>query len=188
MCCKVQRWSLVSRCCWRFARCSSASPSIGHVDLKEKIEACQTTGLAGRLLVEDVPLTGTGDARYFRYDVHGQRTWEIGPQESSGIRLALFEYRDSDDKPLSVKEGSIPNESSTSLTEFRRVDHGYDARRNPERETGSAAGTAHTLVQRTFDLRNRLECEARRMNPDAFVSLWPSPDFDDIYKRLAAFS
>jgi hypothetical protein len=39
------------------------------------------------------------------------------------------------------------------------------------RDTASAAGTTHTVLQRTFDLRGRLECEARRMNPDAFLSL-----------------
>ena len=54
---------------------------------------------------------------------------------------------------------------------FRRVDHAYDARRNPERETLSVGGTAHTVVQRTFDQRNRLECEARRMNPATFGAL-----------------
>ncbi len=128
--------------------------------------------LARRLFVEDGPRPGTGDAKYFRYDVHGRRTWEIGPAESTGVRLArCFTYRDSDDKVVSAEEGSVTSPTDTSLTVFRRVDHAYDARRNPERETLSVGGTAHTVVQRTFDQRNRLECEARRMNPAAFVSL-----------------
>ena len=128
---------------------------------------------AGRLLIEDGPLPGTGDAKYFRYDVHGRRKWEIGPLESNGTRLARqFEYRDADDKVEYVDEGSVTNPTNPAFTAvFRRIDHAYDARRNPERETVSATGTAHTVVQRTFDLRNRLECEARRMNPDAFVAL-----------------
>ena len=68
---------------------------------------------------------------------------------------------------LSSSVRSIP----TALTVFRQTDHAYDSQRNPKLETVSAAGTTHTLVQRTFDLRGRLECEARRMNPAAFVSL-----------------
>ncbi len=127
---------------------------------------------AGRLLVEDGPLSGTGDAKYFRYDVHGRREWEIGPAESTGIRLARkITYRDADDKVQYVDEGSLPSATSTSFTVFRRFAHDYDDRRNPELESVAAGGVTHTLVQRTFDQRNRLQCEARRMNPDDFVSL-----------------
>ncbi len=138
----------------------------------ETLETHYTYDDAGRLLIEDGPLPGTGDARYFRYDDYGRRTWEIGPAESTGVRLARrSSYRDSDDKLVSVEEGSIPNELSTSLTVFRRIDHAYDDWRNPKLETVSAAGTAHMLVQRTFNARGRMECEARRMNPAVFVSL-----------------
>ena len=127
---------------------------------------------AGRLTVENGPLTGTGDAKYFCYDQFGRRTWEIGPLEGTGERLARrFSYDDSDDKLMSVEEGSVPSSTCGSLTVFRRIDHGYDPRRNPEFETLSAGGTIYTLTQRTFDLQNRLECEARRMNPAAFGSL-----------------
>jgi RHS repeat-associated protein len=128
---------------------------------------------AGRLKVEDGPLPGTDDARYFHYDVHGRREWEIGPLESNGTRLARqFEYRDADDKVDYVDEGSVTNPTNPSFTAvFRRIDHDYDARRNPKLEAVSVGGVTHTLVQRTFDQRNRLQCEARRMNPAAFVSL-----------------
>jgi RHS repeat-associated protein len=126
---------------------------------------------AGRLLEEDGPLSGKSDAKYFRYDVHGRRTWEIGPLESNGTRLARkFKYRDADDKLDWVDEGSVTSPTDTSLTVFRRIDHDYDARRNPDLETVSAGGTIHTVVQRTFDQGNRLQCEARRMNPDEFGS------------------
>ncbi|MGQ0384689.1 MAG: hypothetical protein ACT4UP_08435, partial [Gammaproteobacteria bacterium] len=139
----------------------------------ETLETRYTYDDAGRLLIEDGPLPGTGDARYFRYDVHGRREWEIGPLESNGTRLARqFEYRDADDKVEYVDEGSVTNPTNPSFTAvFRRIDHAYDSQRNPVRDTVTAAGTTHTLVQRTFDTRGRLECEARRMNPAAFVSL-----------------
>lgn len=128
---------------------------------------------AGRLKVEDGPLPGTADARYFHYDVHGRREWEIGPLESNGTRLARkFDYRPADDKLKWVDEGAVTNPTNPSFTAvFRRVDYGYDARRNPTLEAVSAGGVTHTLVQRTFDQRNRLECEARRMNPAAFGAL-----------------
>jgi len=128
---------------------------------------------AGRLTVEDGPLSGTGDARYFRYDQFGRRTWEIGPLESNGTRLArYFDYRDSDDKVDFVDEGAVTNTTNPSFTTvFRHIDYGYDAQRNPNLETVSVGGVTHTLVQRTFDQRGRLDCEARRMNPAAFGSL-----------------
>jgi len=138
----------------------------------ETLETRYTYDDAGRVLIADGPLPGTGDAQYFRYDVHGRRTWEIGPAQVSGLRFATrFAYRDADDQLISVEAGSIPNESSVALSVFRRTDHAYDGQRNRVRETVSAAGTPQALVQRTFDQRGRLECEARRMNPDAFLAL-----------------
>lgn len=38
--------------------------------------------------MEEGPLAGTSDAKYFLYDVHGRREWEIGPLEGNGARLA----------------------------------------------------------------------------------------------------
>lgn len=127
---------------------------------------------AGRLKVEDGPLPGTGDAKYFRYDAFGRREWEIGPLESSGLRLARkISYRPADDKVTRIEEGSVTSSTDTALVEFRHTDYGYDSRRNPDRDTVVADELPQTVVQRTFDLRNRLQCEARRMNPDDFGSL-----------------
>jgi RHS repeat-associated protein len=127
---------------------------------------------AGRLTVEDGPLPGTADARYFRYDIHGRLEWDIGPLESSGIRLARkITYRDADDKVTRIQEGSVTSPTAPSLTVFRRTDYEFDNRRNPNRDSLISAGVTYTVVQRTFDQRNRLQCEARRMNPDAFGSL-----------------
>jgi RHS repeat-associated protein len=138
----------------------------------ETLETHYTYDDAGRLLIEDGPLPGASDAKYFRYDVHGRRTWEIGPADTSGLRFAKrLTYRDSDDNVIIVEEGSIPNESSTALTVHRRNEFEFDAQRNPKLEKLSVSATTHTLVQRTFDTRGRLECEARRMNPAAFTSL-----------------
>jgi len=127
---------------------------------------------AGRLVSTDGPLPGTDDALYNRYDVHGRKVWEIGPRGANGVRNARrFDYRDSDDKPVSTEEGSVSDPANPVLSVLSRTDLGYDARRNPVREAVSASGTAHSLVQRTFDDRGRLDCEAVRMNPAAFGAL-----------------
>lgn len=126
----------------------------------------------GRLLSTDGPLPGTDDAVYNRYDVYGRRTWEIGAKGANGHRTAKWlTYRDSDDKVIAVEIGTVNDPSSSTLSVLNRIDTEYDARRNPAREALSAAGTTHTVSQRTFQNSGRLECEATRMNPAAFGSL-----------------
>lgn len=127
---------------------------------------------AGRLLSEDGPLAGSGDAKYYRYDVHGRRTWEIGPFGANGLRAARrTTYRDADDKALTVEEGTVPDAASTALTVHVQTAYSYDSRRNPVTEGVSAQGTTYSLTQRSFEDSGRLECQARRMNPAAFSSL-----------------
>ena len=124
---------------------------------------------AGRLLSADGPLPGSADATYSRYDVLGRRTWEIGAADAGGVRLATRSvYRDSDDKLLFVERGTIPAHDSAALTVLSRTDFAYDPRRNPVREAVSAAGGVHGLIERSFDDRGRLLCEARRMDPASF--------------------
>ncbi|MBV6422921.1 MAG: hypothetical protein NAOJABEB_00708 [Steroidobacteraceae bacterium] len=138
----------------------------------ETLETHYTYDDAGRLKVEDGPLPGDGDAKYFHYDVLGRRIWEIGAADPDGVRLAkLSDLRDSDDKVNYVDEGSVTDPVNPALTPFRRVTYEYDGQRHPKLESVSAEGATHTVVQREFDTRNRLECEARRMNPAVFGAL-----------------
>jgi RHS repeat-associated protein len=138
----------------------------------ETLETRYTYDAAGRVLSEDGPLLGTDDANYFRYDVHGRKTWEIGPLGANGLRNARrFTYRSADDKVLSTEEGTVTDPSSTSLAVSVRADLTYDGHRNPATERLSAAGTTYSLLQRSFEDSGRLQCEARRMNPAAFGSL-----------------
>ncbi|MGH8239924.1 MAG: hypothetical protein ACREXP_23325, partial [Steroidobacteraceae bacterium] len=138
----------------------------------ETLETRYTYDGAGRQLSVDGPLLGTDDAKYFRYDVYGRKTWEIGPLGANGLRNARqFTYRNSDDKVLSSEQGTVTDPSSPTLTVFTRTDLSYDNHRNPTTETVSASGTTHTLVQRSYDDSGRVECEARRMNPAAFTAL-----------------
>lgn len=138
----------------------------------EVLETRYTYDLAGRLLSEDGPLPGTDDANYYRYDVHGRRTWEIGPLGANGFRNArhFITYRDADDKLVNFEDGTVPNPLSSVLAQHTHTQISYDTRRNPVSEAFSSAGTTHGLIQRSFDDRGRLVCEARRMNPAVFAS------------------
>jgi RHS repeat-associated protein len=127
---------------------------------------------AGRLLSVDGPLAGSDDAVYYRYDIIGRKTWEIGAAGQGGVRTAKrFTYRDADDKVTNVEVGTVINPTSTSLTVLESTATSYDARRNPVRTWMQAQGSTYKVMDRSFDDRGRVECEAVRMNPAAFGSL-----------------
>jgi RHS repeat-associated protein len=135
------------------------------------LETSYTYDDAGRPLVVDGPLPGAADAAYFRYDSYGRKTWEIGPL-ANGLRQAKrHTYRDSDNQPVASESGTLPNETSTTLSNITRTDLVYDSRRNVSREAVSVGTTIHSLVQRSWDNRGRLDCEARRMNPLVFATV-----------------
>jgi RHS repeat-associated protein len=124
---------------------------------------------AGRPTVVDGPLPGTDDATYYRYDVWGRKTWEIGPLGANGLRIAKkFTYRDTDDKPIVTEQGTLPDASSYTLTVSTRTDTTYDSRRNPTREALSSSGSVYAFVDRLYDEQGRLVCQAERMNLAAF--------------------
>ncbi len=127
---------------------------------------------AGRVLSEDGPLAGTGDATYFRYDVLGRRTWEIGPANSDGLRTARrTTYRDSDSRVVAMETGMVSDPSSTALIAGSVDDTSYDGRRNPIRIARSAGGTVHTVQDTSYDDRGQRICETVRMNAAVFGSL-----------------
>jgi RHS repeat-associated protein len=124
-----------------------------------------TYDAAGRLLISDGPLPGTADARYFRYDVVGRRTWEISAANASGVRVVTrTTYRDSDDKVIAVETGTTTDPNAATFTVTSRVDTAYDSRRYPVRNTLSSAGTTFSITDRSFDDRGRNICTTQRMN------------------------
>jgi len=135
------------------------------------LETAYTYDVAGRPLTVDGPRPGTDDATYFRYDVYGRKTWEIGPLANGARPAKRFTYRDSDDKPVIAEIGTVPNAGSFALTVETRTDLSYDSRRNPVREAVFAVGATQTMVDRSYDDRGRIDCEARRMNPGGFGTL-----------------
>lgn len=132
---------------------------------------------AGRLLSADGPLAGTGDAKYFRYDGYGRKTWEIGPANADNTRPATrLTYRDSDDKVIATETGTISSSAnplgSTDpvLTVSMRDDTTYDAHRNPAKIATSASGTPYKVTSTSYDDRGQLICTTVRMNPAVFGS------------------
>ncbi|MDE2404897.1 MAG: RHS repeat-associated core domain-containing protein [Sphingomonadales bacterium] len=120
---------------------------------------------AGRLLSEDGPLPGTDDAKYYRYDVYGRKTWEIGSKGTDGIRPVLrYTYRDSDDKIIRIEYGSVQDPNSTTLTVYQQSDMAFDAHRRQVREAVSSGGSTFKVTDATHDDRGNLICETIRMN------------------------
>ena len=156
---------------------NTSLPSIERrVDLAtgQVLELRHSYDAAGRLLSTDGPLPGSDDATYNRYDVHGRRTWEIGPRNKTGFRSAKrYVYRDNDDRVKRTDAGYVNDATSTVLTVISRTDLAYDEQRNLDREAvaSGSSGPVEALTQRSFDLLGRQQCEARRMNPSAFGAL-----------------
>ncbi len=129
---------------------------------------------AGRVLSKDGPQPGTGDASYYRYDILGRRTWEIGSATPSGTRPAsVTSYRVADDQPWRVQMGHVTGPNDPNLQVNNVVETTYDARRLPSRMATMAGISSPplTLTQKSYDARNREECTAVRMNPAIFGSL-----------------
>jgi YD repeat-containing protein len=139
-----------------------------------------TYDAAGRPTVVDGPLTGTGDAKYFRYDWLGRKQWEIGELGPNNLRLAKkYSYRDSDDKVRSVQSGTVVctsgcDTAALTFTLLQQTDTTYDSRRYPIRETTcdpngaidcqSAGGAVYAVTDRSFLDRGLEDCTTVRMN------------------------
>ena len=127
---------------------------------------------AGRMLSSDGPMPGTDDAAFYRYDVLGRRTWEIGPKRSDGYRPASrTTYRDSDDQPEKVERGMVTSPTDTVLVVLSEERSLFDIQRNLVRKTMATGGSDQMVTQYSYDARNRGDCTTVRMNPAAWASL-----------------
>ena len=125
---------------------------------------------AGRLLSEDGPLPGTGDAVYFRYDAAGRRNWEIGRNNSRNQRVAkrFTLLREQDSQPEIIDIGTLSSHTSSSLTIDTTETIAYTTLGLPKTLKTIAGSTVYQLKQISYDARNRIDCEVQRMNPSQF--------------------
>lgn len=132
----------------------------------ETAETRYTYDDAGRPLTIDGPIPGTADTQYFRYDVLGRKTWEIGGKGPNGLHIATrTTYRDADDLPTLVEQGTLTSSTDTNLVLFRKQEIAYAPIRQKSSEkvrAGSNTLNGHTQYQ--YDAIGRLECAAVRMN------------------------
>ncbi len=127
---------------------------------------------AGRITMMDGPLPGTGDATYYENDAVGRRTWEIGPLNQAGKRIATRTvYLDQNDEPAVVDAGTVNGPTDRNLLDLRRQSSTFDAFGKVTSTRLEAGGSTHRLTEFSYDSTNRLQCTARRMNPATFGTI-----------------
>jgi YD repeat-containing protein len=150
-----------------------------HIDQARGITltTSYTYDAAGRVLAVDGPLPGTGDAVYSRYDAFGRKVREVGPLAPAapdGVPVRLMQehtYRDADDRITRTNTTTVTAPDSTTPAVLSRLDYLYDTHRNPIREKVWVGTTIYSILNRRFDDRGQLECEAVRMNPAVFTTV-----------------
>lgn len=127
---------------------------------------------AGRITMEDGPLAGLNDARYYRYDDSGRKTWEIGAVNQQGKRVATkYTYRAQDEQPEVVETGTLTSATATNLVVYTSTDFDYNSDGFKTLESSSSASVTETVKQFSYTAANLVECEAVRMNKGVFSSL-----------------
>lgn len=136
----------------------------------------------GNVIVEDGPRPGTDDAVYNFYDLKRRKIGSIGgdPDGSGPLpRLATRTVYGPDGKVESIAKGTVTATTLAALQAMvptERIDTEYSSVTGlPMVERRYASGTSPVSVkQMSYDIRDRLECVAQRMNPAAFGSLLAS--------------
>ncbi len=127
---------------------------------------------SGRLLLEDGPLAGTSDAKYFRYDAAGRRTWEIGPVNQQGKRAATrFSYRNQDGQVRMTEQGMLNSTTDLNLQTELTTEHQFDGRGLKQKTEVRSAQQIESVMQFSYDSRNRQLCIVQRMDPVQFTAL-----------------
>ncbi|MFB0999346.1 MAG: hypothetical protein QMC13_03855, partial [Colwellia sp.] len=127
---------------------------------------------SGHLEVEDGPLAGTSDAKYYRYDASGRQTWHIGAINQQGYRVTTKStYRSQDKQINKLERGVLPNADSTALTIKLTTNNEYNSLGLKTETKLKSASTSEQLTQISYDTLNRPLCSVFRMNPLKFNDL-----------------
>lgn len=131
----------------------------------------------GNLTSVDGPLAGTDDTATYIYDANDRQRGVIGPDpDGAGARpRGAQRYTfDSASRVIKAEAGTVTAATSAALdamTVFQSLDTSYDTAGNKTREVVSGTSGAVSVVQYSYDSKNRLECTALRMNAATWGSL-----------------
>ncbi|WP_293853710.1 RHS repeat domain-containing protein, partial [Steroidobacter sp.] len=135
-----------------------------------------TYNSVGTVRTVDGPLTGATDTTRYHYDIGRQLLGQVGPDPDGGGPLRFRAIRTSynvDGQPTQIEQGYVDGQSDGDWTGFVSLQasiNEYDADGRKWAEKRVSGGVVHALTQYSYDLRNRIECAAVRMNPSLFAS------------------
>ncbi len=140
-----------------------------------------TTGLTydniGNLLTVDGPLSGSADTTRYRYDADRAIVGVVGPDpDGAGGRdypATRITYN-GDGQATMVEQGTVTSQSDGAWAAFSSLQQrntSYNFFGLATLNTLTASGTTYSAVQMSYDVNNRLQCSAVRMNPSIFGSL-----------------
>ena len=139
-------------------------------------------------LVTTVGFSQTAPAAFttaYRYNMSGQLTAVILPYSGSGAVSYLATRNTYNPQGLlaTVEHGALAGWQSESVdpstwtsptfTVFQTATYGYDSMGQMLWKQVSSGGTAYELTQYSYDVLNRQQCVATRMNPAQFSSTMP---------------
>jgi RHS repeat-associated protein len=133
----------------------------------------------GNVIAEDGPLPGTADTTVYVYDAARQLVGVIGPDpDGTGPRKnsALRYIYGNDGQIVQTNVGTVNSQADTSWSTFSslqqsNVDYDILGRRIANKMVNGGIGG---VTQYSYDVMDRLDCVAVRMNSAAWNSLPPS--------------
>ncbi|WP_310249210.1 RHS repeat-associated core domain-containing protein [Sphingopyxis sp. BE259] len=131
----------------------------------------------GNLTTMDGPLAGGDDTTTYVYDDKDRRRGVIGADpDGAGARPRAAERYSFDalSRVIKGESGTVTAATAVALdamTVFQTLDTTYDAAGNKTKDVLSGTSGAVSVVQYSYDSKNRLECTALRMNPATWTSL-----------------
>lgn len=131
----------------------------------------------GNLSTVDGPLAGTADTTTYIYDDKDRRRGVIGPDpDGAGSRPRGAERYtfDAMSRIIKAEVGTVTAATAAALnamTVFQTLDTTFNAAGNKTKDVVSGTSGAVSVVQYSYDSKNRLECTAMRMNPATWGSL-----------------
>jgi RHS repeat-associated protein len=150
------------------------STSAGSGTTPVMTSSSMTYDIVGNGVTRTDPLSNMS---YIFYDADREMTGAISPDpDGAGTmkRRAVRLTYNADGQVITSEEGSATGTAASDLagmTVLRKTDVSYDVAGRKAKDALTAGGTLYAVTQYSYDGAGRLECNARRMNPNVFGSL-----------------